>query len=98
MTDLKSIIFDLDLTLVDLPIGEKARKRLEWQDFYSWLPRITLYSSLESMFEYLPSNGIKVAIESTALTAYVQRIVSLFNIPNYTIVGYRHVTKYHRRQ
>lgn len=85
---MKSIIFDLDLTLIDSTIAENARKRREWQVVYSLIPRFSLYPGMKSVFEYVRSNGIKVTIVSTAHTAYVQRVVSFFNIPVDTIVGY----------
>ncbi len=85
---MKSIIFDLDLTLVDSTIAEEARSRRNWPLVYSLIPRFTLYPGMEDVFQYIRSNGIKVAIVSTAPSVYVQRVVNYFNIPVDSIIGY----------
>lgn len=85
---MKSIIFDLDLTLVDSTIAEEARSRRNWQLVYSLIPRFSLYPGMENVFQYIRSNEIKVAIVSTAPSVYVQRVVNYFNIPVNTIIGY----------
>ena len=85
---MKSIIFDLDLTLVDSTIAEEARSRRDWQRVYSLIPRFYLYPGMEDVFQYIRSNGIKVAIVSTAPSVYVQRVVNYFNLPVNSIIGY----------
>lgn len=85
---MKSIIFDLDLTLVDSTIAEEARAGRNWQLVYSLIPRFTLYPGMADVFQYIRSNGNKVAIVSTAPSIYVQRVVNYFNIPVNTIIGY----------
>lgn len=85
---MKNIIFDLDLTLVDSSIAEVARSRRDWQLVYSLIPRFLLYPGMEDVFQYIRANGIKVAIVSTAPSAYVQKVVNYFKIPVNVIVGY----------
>lgn len=87
---MKGIIFDLDLTLVDSTVAEEARSRRDWQRVYSLIPLFRLYPGMENVFEFIRSNrdGVAVAIVSTAPSAYVGRVVSHFNIPVDTIVGY----------
>lgn len=85
---MKSIIFDLDLTLVDSTIAEEARAGRNWQLVYSLIPCFTLYPGMDDVFQHIRSNGIKVAIVSTAPSTYVQRVVNHFNIPVNIIIGY----------
>lgn len=85
---MKNIIFDLDLTLVDSTIAEEARSNRNWPLVYSMIPHFTLYPGMETVFQHIRSSGIKVAIVSTAPSAYLQRVVNHFNIPADVIIGY----------
>lgn len=85
---MKHIIFDLDLTLVDSTIAEDARSRRNWPLAYSLIPSFTLYSGITDIFDFIRTNAIHAAIVSTSPSAYVQRVVSFFNMPIKTIVGY----------
>ena len=84
------IIFDLDLTLVDSTVAEEARSRRDWQRVYSLIPQFKLYPGIEDVFNHIHLNrcDLKVAIVSTAPSAYVERVVNYFNMPVDTIVGY----------
>jgi phosphoglycolate phosphatase-like HAD superfamily hydrolase len=85
---MKSIIFDLDLTLVDSSIAEDARRTRNWSLVYSLIPSFKIYDGLEKVFEYIKSNKIKVCIVSTAPKPYVEKVVRHFNIPCNYIVGF----------
>lgn len=85
---MKSIVFDLDLTLVDSTIAEEARSRRNWSQVYALIPRFTLYPGMENAFQFIRDHGNKVAIVSTAPSVYVQRVVDFFNIPVDVIIGY----------
>ena len=64
---MKSIIFDLDLTLVDSTIAESARKAKDWQLVYSLIPQFSIYDGLENVFDIIRKHDIKVCIVSLSL-------------------------------
>lgn len=85
---MKSIIFDLDLTLVDTTILEPYRHNRDWQGAYANISRCSLYPGIQGVFDYIRANGIHTCIVSTSPRPYVERIVDYFNIPADYIVGY----------
>lgn len=85
---MKSVIFDLDLTLVDTSILEKYRKERNWSKVYEYIPLIHLYDGLSNVFEYLNQKNVNIAIVSTAPHIYVEKVVKEFSIPCNYIVGY----------
>ncbi len=76
------------MTLVDSSIAETARKSRNWQLVYNLIPRFKLYDGFETVFEFIKSNDIKVAIVSTSPTSYIRKVCDHFNIPYDHIVGY----------
>jgi len=83
---MKSIIFDLDLTLIDSSIAELARKNREWQKVYSLIPSFKLYDGMLDVFQFIRENEIKVCIVSTAPETYIKKVISHFEIPcNYIV-------------
>ena len=85
---MKSVIFDLDLTLVDASIADHARKNRDWQLVYSLIPSFKLYDGLSVVFDYIRNHGIKVCIVATAPRSYVERVIRCFAIPCNYIVAY----------
>jgi phosphoglycolate phosphatase-like HAD superfamily hydrolase len=85
---MKSIIFDLDLTLVDTTCLEYARHTGNWKLAYSLIPQTTLYEGLKEVFDIIRENNIKTAIVSTSPRPYVEKLVAYHNIPSQYIVGY----------
>jgi len=85
---MKSVIFDLDLTLVDSSIAEQERRNRNWNKVYSLIPNFVVYKGLEVVFEYIRANDIKVCIVSTAPEPYILKVVNYFHIPYHFIVDY----------
>lgn len=85
---MKSIIFDLDLTLVDTTICEQARHERNWQLAYSLIPQCKLYDGITEVLDIIRKYGIKASIVSTSPRSYVEKIVAHFNIPVQHIVSY----------
>lgn len=85
---MKSIIFDLDLTLVDTSSLEELRKRREWDKVYSLIPTTSLYDGIREVLDIIQKNNIKVAIVSTSPRPYIEKIVSFHNIPIQHIIGF----------
>ncbi|MFT0416900.1 HAD family hydrolase [Bacteroides thetaiotaomicron] len=88
---MKSIIFDLDLTLVDSTIAESARKAKDWQLVYSLIPQFSIYDGLENVFDIIRKHDIKVCIVSTAPRIYIGKVVDYFHIPCRYIIGFHDV-------
>lgn len=85
---MKSIIFDLDLTLVDTTCLENARHNRNWQEAYRLIPQTTLYPGIRELFDFIRNNNIKCAIVSTSPRPYVEKLVKYYNMPIRVIVGY----------
>ncbi len=85
---MRSIIFDLDLTLVDTSLAEGARHSRNWQLAYSLIPQFSVYSGLDIVFEIIRKHNIKAAIVSTSPRPYVEKVVNHFNLPCQHIVSY----------
>lgn len=85
---MKAVIFDLDMTLVDSSGLENARRSRDWQLVYSLIPTCRLYEGIETVFNFIRENNIKVCIVSTSPRSYIERMVRHFNIPCNYIVGY----------
>ncbi len=83
-----SIIFDLDLTLVDSSIAEEARKGRNWPLVYSMIPRFSLYNGMPEVFDFIRKSGIEASIVSTAPSTYVRKVIDYFSIPAKTVIGY----------
>lgn len=85
---MRSIIFDLDLTLVDTTLAEDARHSRNWPLAYSLIPRFSVYSGLDIVFEIIRKHNIQSAIVSTSPRPYVEKVVNHFNLPCQHIVSY----------
>ena len=85
---MKSIIFDLDLTLVDTSCLEEYRHARNWQEAYRNIPNTNLYSGISDVLEIIRTNNIKVAIVSTSPRPYIEKIVEYYKIPAKYIVSY----------
>lgn len=85
---MKSIIFDLDLTLVDTSALEELRKKRDWNKVYSLIPSTSLYEGIREILDVIQKNNIKAVIVSTSPRPYIERIVNYHQIPIQHIVGY----------
>lgn len=85
---MRKIIFDLDLTLVDTTVVERARSERNWQEAYSLIPQCRLYDGMDMVFDIIRKHKIKSCIVSTSPKQYIERVVQHFNIPVQWIVGY----------
>ena len=92
---MRSIIFALDLTLVDSTLAEQARSERDWQKAYSLIPQFMVYDGLNPIFDLIRKHNIKASIVSTSPRMYVEKVVEHFNLPIRWIVGY-HDAKPHK--
>ena len=72
---MRSIIFDLDLTLVDTTCLEEARHERNWQKAYGLIPQTSLYKGIQEVLDVIAKFGIKTAIVSTSPRPYVEKLV-----------------------
>ena len=77
---MKSIIFDLDLTLVDTSSLEELREKREWNKVYSLISSTSLYDGVREVLDIIQKNSIKVAIVSTSPKTYIEKIVEYHSI------------------
>lgn len=85
---MKSIIFDLDLTLIDTTILEPLRHSRQWQEAYRRIPETTMYEGISQVLDIIRKHNIPCAIVSTSPRPYVEKIVEHFNLPVQHIVSY----------
>lgn len=85
---MRSIIFDLDLTLIDTTPLEQARHDKNWQLAYSMIGKCSMYEGMQEVLNKIAEHHIPVAIVSTSPGTYVKNIVQHFNIPVTYIIGY----------
>lgn len=85
---MRSIIFDLDLTLVDTTCLESYRHNRNWQEVYRRIPETTLYVGLEKVLDIIRKNSIPCVIVSTSPRPYIENIVTYHHLPIQHIVSY----------
>lgn len=85
---MKSVIFDLDLTLVDTTICEQGRHEKNWPLVYSLIPKCSVYEGIEDVFSIIRKFGIKACIVSTSPRPYIEKLREQFDIPCQWIVSY----------
>lgn len=85
---MRSIIFDLDLTLVDTTVVEQARHDRNWQLAYSLIPQCKMYEGMDEVMEIIRKCNLKTCIVSTSPRTYVENVVKYFNLPIQHIVAY----------
>lgn len=85
---MRSIIFDLDLTLIDTTVCEPARHSRNWQQAYSLIPQCVMYDGISEIMDLIIKHNINASIVSTSPRTYVERIVSHFKLPIQHIVSY----------
>lgn len=89
---MRSIIFDMDLTLVDTTRLEESRHSRNWQQTYRLIPLTTMYEGMANVLEVIRKNNIKTCIVSTSPRPYIDRLVAHYSIPAQYVVGYYDAT------
>lgn len=85
---MKSVIFDLDLTLIDTSCLESYRHNRQWQEAYSHIPDTKMYEGISDVLDIIRKHSIPCAIVSTSPRPYVEKIVAYYNLPIQHIVSY----------
>lgn len=91
---MRSIIFDMDLTLVDTTCLEELRHKREWSQVYNLIPQTSMYAGMADVLEVIRKHNIKTAIVSTSPRPYTLPLLlsyttslpeSQFVIRNWTV-------------
>lgn len=85
---MKSVIFDLDQTLVDSSNLQHARHQRNWSLVYSLIPQSRLYPGMDTILKAIKEKGFRIAIVSTAPRPYVEKMLAFHHIPADCIVAY----------
>lgn len=85
---MRSVIFDLDLTLVDTTVLETLRHERKWQEVYRRIPETLMYAGMSVVLETIRKHKVNCAIVSTSPRPYVEKIVAHYNLPVHHIVSY----------
>ncbi len=85
---MKSVIFDLDLTLIDTSCLEPFRHNRQWSEAYANIPNTFMYEGIGNVLDIIRKHNISCAIVSTSPRHYVEKIVAHYNLPVQHIVSY----------
>jgi phosphoglycolate phosphatase-like HAD superfamily hydrolase len=87
---IKSLILDMDLTLIDREhVGNYDYKNETIQKYCKNVPKFTMYEGWNEVFTFIRNNHIKVCIVSDAHETIIKNVISHFNIPCDYIVGHQ---------
>ena len=85
---MRSIIFDLDLTLIDTTCLESYRHNRQWQEAYQHIPDTKMYEGISGVRDIIRKYNIPCAIVSTSPRPYVEKTVAHYDLPVQHIVSY----------
>lgn len=85
---MKSVIFDLDLTLIDTSCLEQFRHNRQWYEAYANIPNTSMYEGIGNVLDIIRKHNISCAIVSTSPRPYVEKVVTHYNLPVQHIVSY----------
>jgi DNA processing protein len=88
-----SLIFDLDMTLVDSKLAEPYRKPNQWATAYSHIPNFTMYEGIVKVLKYLEEKKIAYCIVTSSPSTYCQKVCEHWNISSKHLVCYHDTTR-----
>lgn len=85
---MKSVIFDLDLTLIDTTCLEQFRHNRNWSEAYRHIPETFMYDGISDVLEIIRKHNIISSIVSTSPRPYIEKIIEHYKLPIKYIVSY----------
>lgn len=92
---IKTVLFDLDQTLIDSRQAEIYRKNREWSKVYDLIPQLLPYKGINELLHNLKSNNLKIGIVTSSPKTYCLRVINYWGWRIDSIVAY-HDTVYHK--
>ena len=91
----RGVLIDLDLTLVDSQIAEPVRRSRKWTTVYGLIPQFTRYVGVSELLTELRENGIDVCVVTSSPQSYCLKVLKHFKWSHARTVCY-HDTKRHK--
>lgn len=88
----KSLIFDLDQTLVDSSKLEGLRNSRQWRKVLQSLSLINFDPKIRAILNNVSNNGVKIGVITNSPGNYAEAVLSRFEIPYHSLVAYHDVT------
>lgn len=92
---LRGVLIDLDLTLVDSQIAEPVRRPGKWPTAYGLIPKFTSYLGISELLTELRDTGIDVCVVTSSPQSYCLKVLTHFDWSHARTVCY-HDTKRHK--
>lgn len=89
----KSVIFDLDQTLVDSSKLEDLRNSRQWAKVLQSLNLINFDTNLGQLLNILSDSGVKIGVITNSPSKYAESVLQKFQIPFHSLVAYHDVVK-----
>jgi len=84
----KSIIFDLDQTLIDSSVAEIYRSKRDWKSVYPLISSFVMYEGIKETLEHIYKRNIRVCIVTTSPRPYASRVLAHFGIKHSFLIDY----------
>ncbi len=78
MTNIKGIIFDLDMTLIDSKEAEHLRNSRKWSDVYNLIPKLKPYEGIPELLRKI-RNKYRTTLVSSSPRSYCEKVISFHN-------------------
>jgi phosphoglycolate phosphatase-like HAD superfamily hydrolase len=92
---IRGMLIDLDLTLVDSQIAEPARRGRKWTTVYGMIPKFARYIGISELLAELRNHGIDVCVVTSSPQSYCLKVLQHFDWSHARTVCY-HDTKRHK--
>lgn len=82
---IEAVIFDLDGTLVDTSRIQALRDSRAWKVCVARLDQTTIFPGVRELLEHLRNGGVKLAVVTSAVSYYADKLLSYHDLSYFTI-------------